>query len=84
MELGMPYELWDKPSAEITNMKTQCETLLEDFESDIEEWYFHHQEDDSLQNYLCRNRVLTNGNKKCLDEKLLPGPKRKGETKDEL
>jgi hypothetical protein len=23
VELGIPYELWDKPSAEITNMKTQ-------------------------------------------------------------
>ena len=23
VDLGIPYELWDKPSAEITNMKTQ-------------------------------------------------------------
>lgn len=23
VELGIPYELWDKPSVEITNMKTQ-------------------------------------------------------------
>jgi hypothetical protein len=23
VELGIPYELWDKPSAEITHMKTQ-------------------------------------------------------------
>lgn len=23
VELGIPYELWDRPSAEITNMKTQ-------------------------------------------------------------
>jgi len=31
VELGIPYELWDKPSAEITNMKTQvifCEYQL--------------------------------------------------------
>jgi len=28
VELGIPYELWDKPSAEITNMKTQV-ILLE-------------------------------------------------------
>ncbi|KAL3274367.1 hypothetical protein HHI36_015765 [Cryptolaemus montrouzieri] len=27
VELGIPYELWDKPSAEVTNMKTQCESF---------------------------------------------------------
>lgn len=28
VELGIPYELWDKPSAEITNMKVQVNYLL--------------------------------------------------------
>lgn len=28
VELGIPYELWDKPSVEITNMKTQVIILL--------------------------------------------------------
>lgn len=28
VELGIPYELWDKPSAEITNMKVQVDTLF--------------------------------------------------------
>ena len=29
VELGIPYELWDKPSAEISNMKTQvCYTCI--------------------------------------------------------
>lgn len=81
----MPYELWDKPSAEITNMKTQCETLLENFEDDISNWYFHHQEI-PLQNFLCRDRVLKGDDDKCLDEKLEidDGDKKKGETKDEL
>jgi protein canopy 3/4 len=23
VDLGIPYELWDKPPAEVTNMKTQ-------------------------------------------------------------
>lgn len=27
VELGIPYELWDKPSVEITNMKTQVPTI---------------------------------------------------------
>lgn len=39
----MPYELWDKPSAEVTDLKTKCETLIENYESDIEDWYNNHQ-----------------------------------------
>ena len=30
--LGIPNEMWDKPSAEITHLKSQCETLLENYE----------------------------------------------------
>ncbi|GLV41675.1 Canopy b [Carabus blaptoides fortunei] len=74
VELGIPYELWDNPSAEITNMKTQCESLLELYEADIEYWYFNHQGDIQLKQYLCADRVLKKGDKKCLDEQL------KGET----
>lgn len=43
VELGIPYELWDKPSVEITTLKTQCEDLLENYEADIEHWYHNHQ-----------------------------------------
>jgi len=75
----MPYELWDKPSAEITNMKTQCETMLEDHESDIEEWYFHKQQDFSLQDYLCRNRALKDFDSSCLDEQLIASDSAKDE-----
>jgi hypothetical protein len=39
----MPKELWHKPSAEITHLKTQCESLIESHEEDIEDWYFAHQ-----------------------------------------
>ncbi|XP_018561788.1 protein canopy 4 [Anoplophora glabripennis] len=70
VELGIPYELWDKPSAEITNMKTQCETLLEQNEGDIEDWYFHHQGKESLKKYLCEDRALKNQDSKCLYEQL--------------
>jgi len=69
VDLGMPYELWDKPSAEVTQMKTQCENLLEKHESDIENWYFNHQ-DQPLQNYLCIDRALKRGDSGCLSEKL--------------
>lgn len=80
----MPYELWDKPSAEITNMKTQCETLVEDYEDAIEQWYFHHQQNTSLQKYLCSDRVLLNEDDSCLSEGQGKPGKSKGETKDEL
>ncbi len=43
VDLGIPHELWDKPSAEITQLKTQCEALLENYEEDIEDWYFNNQ-----------------------------------------
>lgn len=80
VNLGIPYELWDKPSVEITVLKAQCETLLEEYEPDIEDWYWHHQDDVTLVQYLCTDRVLKGKNVSCLDEKL------KGETskKNEL
>ncbi|ENN77896.1 protein canopy 4 [Dendroctonus ponderosae] len=75
VELGIPYELWDKPSAEVTNMKTQCETLLEENEAEIEDWYFQHQEGgEPLKTFLCEKVVLKGENLKCLNEQL------KGET----
>jgi len=43
VDLGIPYELWDKPSVEITTLKTQCEGLLEYHETDIEDWYYKYQ-----------------------------------------
>jgi hypothetical protein len=70
VDLGMPQELWHKPSAEITHLKTQCEALVESHEEDIENWYFGRQLDESLQDYLCRDRVLSGGkDRKCLEEK---------------
>lgn len=68
VELGIPEELWDKPSAEITQLKTQCEMLLERHETDIEEWYFEKQDDGPLIDYLCRDRVLKKKDSECLNE----------------
>ncbi|XP_028296773.1 protein canopy 4-like [Gouania willdenowi] len=53
----MPYELWDQPSAEVTDMKKQCETMLEQYEDVVEDWYFHHQ-DQRLENFLCEKHIL--------------------------
>ena len=68
VDLGIPQELWHKPSAEITHLKTQCETLIENFEEAIENWYFKNQDQSNLQDYLCRERVLKNKSKTCLKE----------------
>uniref|UniRef100_A0A3Q1CVT5 DUF3456 domain-containing protein n=1 Tax=Amphiprion ocellaris TaxID=80972 RepID=A0A3Q1CVT5_AMPOC len=57
VDLGMPYELWDEPSVEVSDMKKQCETMLEEYEEVVEDWYFHHQ-DLRLENFLCENHVL--------------------------
>ncbi|KAG5681602.1 hypothetical protein PVAND_011018 [Polypedilum vanderplanki] len=77
VELGIPLELWDKPSAEVTHLKTQCESLLERHESDIEEWYFKFQEGDlPLIDYLCRDRVLAKKDAECLYEVVKPKEKK--------
>lgn len=68
VDLGIPKEMWHKPSAEVTHLKTQCETLLEDYEEVVEDWYFKHQDTVSLQDYLCKDRYLKGKSKKCLKE----------------
>lgn len=35
----------------------QCETMLEEFEDVVGDWYFHHQEQ-PLQHFLCESHVL--------------------------
>ena len=35
--------MWDEPSAEVTQLKKQCEMMLENYEDDIESWYFSNQ-----------------------------------------
>lgn len=70
VDLGIPYELWDKPSAEITQMKTQCETMIENFEDIIEKWYFNKQDEVPLIKYLCEDRVLKANDHQCLYETL--------------
>ena len=76
VDLGIPLELWDKPPAEVTHLKTQCEAFLEDQEDAIEEWYSTSQSTDTLQTYLCKKNALPANQQKCLDEK--------GETESKL
>ncbi|XP_057712345.1 protein canopy 4 [Corythoichthys intestinalis] len=67
VDLGLPYELWDEPSVEVTDMKKQCETMLEQYEEAVETWYFHHQ-DEKLEDFLCKKRVLDAAERECLTE----------------
>lgn len=79
VELGMPQELWDKPSAEVTQMKTQCESLLEEHEEIIEDWYWKHQGEVELKDFLCSKHVLKGASDACLYEELNKGDKGKTE-----
>lgn len=83
VELGIPLELWDKPSAEVTQLKTQCETLLERYEEDIEEWYNKHQDEAPLIDYLCKDRVLNKKDSECLYEVVKPKEKKKKKDSDD-
>lgn len=67
VDLGLPYELWDEPSVEVSDMKKQCETMLEQYEDVVEDWYFHHQ-DQRLENFLCEKHVLKASEQECMKE----------------
>lgn len=67
VDLGIPMELWDSPSAEITALKQQCEDYLEKYHDIIEQWYWGDR-DQKLQQYLCRERVLSRDQTLCLDD----------------
>lgn len=75
VELGIPYDLWDKPPVEVVQMKTQCEFMVEEFSDEIEDWYFKQQDNISLTDFLCRDRVLKKNDQECLDEKLVENEK---------
>lgn len=65
----MPQQMWDKPSAEITDLKTKCERLIEKYENEIEEWYWN-DGGLNLSDYLCVNKALKGKETKCLNEQL--------------
>lgn len=72
VELGIPGDLWDTPSAEITNLKKHCDQMVEEYEESIEEWYMRHKEKVSLTSYLCERQILKSNEKSCLYEKFNP------------
>lgn len=78
VDLGIPLELWDTPSAEVTQMKAQCETMVERHEADIERWYYEQQEKgEPLIKFLCEDHVLKGNDARCLYEEFKPEPEEK-------
>ncbi|XP_071315048.1 protein canopy homolog 3 [Trachinotus anak] len=65
--MDIPYELWNETSAEVADLKKQCDVLVEQYEDVIEEWYKGNQEED-LTTYLCEKHVLKGQDKACLTE----------------
>ncbi|XP_065363643.1 protein canopy homolog 4 [Calliphora vicina] len=70
VDLGIPPELWDKPPVEVTQMKSQCEVMLEEYEDVISDWYFKLQDEKNLIAHLCEEQVLAANDRKCLKESL--------------
>lgn len=68
VELGIPEDLWNATSAETSKLKRQCDKLLEEAEESIEEWYMNDGERINILDYLCRQRLLDDSEKGCLDE----------------
>ncbi|XP_013196159.2 protein canopy 4 [Amyelois transitella] len=84
VDLGIPYELWDKPSAEVTHMKTQCESLLEENEEAVEDWYWNFQGEVDLKHHLCTKHALQGTDDSCLYEDLQPKGEKGQPDKTEL
>lgn len=81
VELGIPYELWDSPSVEVTTMKQYCESIVEEYENEIERWYRNEDvQKPSLLKYLCQDRVLkTTKDRECLFDVDNTKSKKKGD-----
>ena len=66
VDIGVPYELWDKPSVEITQLQKQCFRMVEEFEDDLEDWYMNEYDDLANDNdsrltaLFCKGIVLRN------------------------
>ncbi|KAM4714335.1 protein canopy homolog 3 [Anableps anableps] len=74
--MDIPYELWNETSAEVADLKKQCDVMVEQYEDVIEDWYKGNQEED-LTTYLCEKHVLKGEDKACLSENWTP--KKKGD-----
>ncbi|VDM26613.1 unnamed protein product [Hydatigera taeniaeformis] len=83
VKVDIPLALWDSPSVEISILKEkvcssrspsprfQCEQLVVEHESLIEEWFFEHHDETGIVDFLCRQRLLKDMPLDCLDEPML-------------
>uniref|UniRef100_G3Q3R0 Protein canopy homolog 3 n=1 Tax=Gasterosteus aculeatus aculeatus TaxID=481459 RepID=G3Q3R0_GASAC len=69
--MDIPFELWNETSAEVADLKKQCDVMIERYEDVIEDWYKGSQEED-LTTYLCEKHVLKGQDAACLDEEWSP------------
>ncbi|XP_041821162.1 protein canopy homolog 3 [Chelmon rostratus] len=65
--MDIPFELWNETSAEVADLKKQCDVMVEQYEDVIEDWYKGNQEED-LTTYLCEKHVLKGQDTACLSE----------------
>ncbi|XP_035005447.2 protein canopy homolog 3 [Hippoglossus stenolepis] len=65
--MDIPFELWNETSAEVADLKKQCDVLVERYEDVIEDWYKGSQEED-LTTYLCEKHALKGQDTACLGE----------------
>lgn len=65
--MDIPYELWNETSAEVADLKKQCDVMVEQYEEVIEDWYKGDQTED-LTTYLCERHVLKGQDTECLKE----------------
>ncbi|XP_033631164.1 protein canopy homolog 4-like [Asterias rubens] len=68
VDLGIPDDMWERPSAPVTKMKQHCDTLIEEQEDAISNWFFKTDQETSLVDYLCIQRVLKKDEHECLQE----------------
>lgn len=65
--MDIPFELWNETSAEVADLKKQCDVLIEQYEEVIEDWYKGDQVED-LTTFLCERHVLKGQDTECLKE----------------
>ncbi|CAI2355912.1 unnamed protein product [Caenorhabditis sp. 36 PRJEB53466] len=66
VELGMPEELWDQPSAEIVVLRQGCELIVENFEDLMESWFLERKSLNDLMISVCKMGALRYENTDCL------------------
>ncbi|XP_071954497.1 protein canopy 4-like [Antedon mediterranea] len=69
VELGIPDNMWEVPGAPIYKMKQYCDSLIEQYEDVINDWYFAEPDERTdLTNLLCLDNYLAKGDQECLKE----------------